>query len=194
MEGFIGWRIKDKKVKEVKYPKFKPRMVELTLPGACLNNPYVDSVCSLGDGLLATKCVGMGKILVFRADFGGLIKDIFKLAILATFVWHMTDNFYMNIGGSVDLGLMACGDDQGRTWIYKLPTNLTGEIPGPPDHEQTVLPVGHLPWPDLGKHAVVSGQTMLDKVAFSPCGQYLVAVTDTNIIAIWRRGMRGASA
>jgi len=185
VEGLIGWRIKEKKVKEVKFPKFKPRMVEFTLPGACLNAPYVDSVCSLGDGLVATKCVGMGKIFVFRADFRGLTKDIYKVEILATFVWHTTNNFYMNIGGSVELGLMACGDDQGRTWVYKLPPSLLQEE-DQDELGQNILPIGHLPWPDLGKYAV-SGQTMLDQVAFSPCGQFLVAVTDTNIVAVWRR-------
>lgn len=186
VKGLVGWRIKDTKVKEVKFPKYNPIMVEFTLPGACVSTPYVDSVCSLGGGLVATKCVGMGKIFLLRTDFKGVTKYRYKVEVLATFVWHTTNNFYMNIGGSAKLGLMACGDDHGRTWIYKLPARVLKEEEDLSGLEQNILPIGHLPWPDLGKYSV-SGQTMLDQVVFSPCGQYLVAVTDTNIVAIWRR-------
>ena len=168
-------------------------MVEFSLPGVSVSTPYVDSVCSLGDGLVATKCVGMGKIFVFRADFVDVTKETSNktmyqdVEVLAVFCWHKTDNFYMNIGGSAKHDLMLCGDDQGRTWVYKLPTWLK-DSDGENSHDvdKKIVPLGHLLWPDLGKHAV-SGQTMLDKVAVSPCGLYLVAVTNTNVVAIWKK-------
>jgi len=193
MKGLVGWNIKERKVKENKFPRHKPTMVEFSLPGVSVSTPYVDSVCSLGDGLVATKCVGMGKIFVFRADFVDVTKETSNktmyqdVEVLAVFCWHKTDNFYMNIGGSVKHDLMLCGDDQGRTWVYKLPTWLKdSDRENSYDLDEKILPLGHLLWPDLGKHAA-SGQTMLDKVAVSPCGLYLVAVTNTNIVAIWKK-------
>jgi len=193
VQGLLGWRIKEKKVKENRFPKHKPSMVEFIIPGVpSYSSPYYDSVCSLGGGLVATKCVGMGKIYVFKAGLRQQYRRSkqYDVEVLASFSWHLTNNFYMNIGGSLELGLMACGDDQGRTWVYKLPASITKEED--PDNivKKTILPVGYLPWPDLGKYAA-TGQTMLDQVAFSPCGQFLVAVTDTNILAIWRRDMCG---
>ena len=37
--------------------------------------PYVDSVCSLGHQLVAVKCVGHAKIIVFRTNFDKLQPD-----------------------------------------------------------------------------------------------------------------------
>jgi len=49
-----------------------------------------------------------------------------------------------------------------------------------------MLPIGRLPWPDINGNP--SKQiTMLDKVTFSPCGNYMVSVTNTNIVAMWKR-------
>ena len=33
----------------------------------------------------------------------------------------------------------------------------------------------------------VEGDTMLDKVAFSPDGNFIVAVTNNNLVAIWKK-------
>ena len=188
MKGLVGWKVMADKVKEDKFPRHKPIMVEFSLPGVSSSTPYVDSVCSLGGGLVAAKCVGLGKISVFRAEFREMTKQTryYKVEVLAQFGWQKTDNFYMNIGGSAQLGMMGCGDDQGSTWVYKLPTWLADEANKDDHEQQNILPIGRLAWPDLGKHSA-KGQTMLDKVAFSPCGQYIVVVTNTNIVAIWRR-------
>jgi len=189
MQGLVGWKINKSKILDETFPKHKPVKVEFNLPGVSSSTPYVDSVCALGSGLLAAKCVGYGKILVFRAEFEGMTDQtkFYEVEVLAEFGWAKTDNFYMNIGGSIKLGMMGCGDDTGSTWVYKLPSWMTAsDSHQPPSLPQKIMPIGRLHWPDLGsKHS--GGQIMLDKLAFSPCGQYLVAVTDTNIVAIWRR-------
>eukprot|EP00092_Neocalanus_flemingeri_P023940 GFUD01025969.1.p1 GENE.GFUD01025969.1~~GFUD01025969.1.p1 ORF type:complete len:405 (+),score=122.90 GFUD01025969.1:71-1285(+) len=187
-QGLVGWKIREDKIKEVQFPKHKPGMVEFNLPGVSTSNPYVDSVCSLGGSLVAVKCVGYGKICVFRAQFKDLTNQTkyYKVEVLAEFGWLKTDNFYMNIGGSSQLGLMGCGDDQGSTWVYKLPAWLAEED-SPESLPQKILPIGRLHWPDLGSKPKNSEDTMLDKIAFSPCGQYLLAVTNTNIVAIWKK-------
>ena len=98
----------------------------------------------------------MGKIFVFRADFVDVTKETSNktmyqdVEVLAVFCWHKTDNFYMNIGGSAKHDLMLCGDDQGRTWVYKLPTWLKdSDRENSYDLDEKILPLGHLLWPDL---------------------------------------------
>jgi len=186
MQGIVGWKISADKIKEKKFLRHKPTAVEFSLPGVATLNAYVDSVCSLGSGLVAAKAVGLGKIYIFRAEFKDNITHC-EVEVLIEFGWQKTYNFYMNIGGSTELGLMGCGDDQGYTWVYKLPTWLTSnQSSSTRALPQRILPIGRLPWPDLGPQH--SGAPMLDKMAFSPCGQYIVAVTNNNIVAIWKMG------
>ena len=69
----------------------------------------------------------------------------YEVEVLIEFGWLKTDNFYMNIGGSTQLGLMGCGDDQGSTWIYKLPAWLTEEeLDQSMSLPQKILPIGKL--------------------------------------------------
>ena len=75
MKGLVGLKIKEKEVKANKFTRHKPTMVEFTLPGVSISTPYCDSVCSLGGGLVAAKCVGMGRICVFRAEFREMTKQ-----------------------------------------------------------------------------------------------------------------------
>ena len=92
------------------------------LPGDGDEPPYVDSVCSLGDGLVAAKCVGYGSIYVFRAeleDKEGKIKRS-VVQVLVEFKWSRTDDFYMNVGSWAELGLLACGEDKCTTGLYLL--------------------------------------------------------------------------
>ena len=90
--------------------------------------PYVDSVCSLGNNLVATKCVSRGRILIIQPPTRDQIDlsqaKSFDVQVLVELAWKKTDNFYMNIGGSIQLGLVACGDDSGRVWVYKLPKSI----------------------------------------------------------------------
>ena len=59
----------------------------------------------------------------------------------------------------------------------------------------TLLPsLGILPWPRLDgegcddeEEQEFSGNVMLDKVAISSTGGYIVAVTDNNLVAIWKK-------
>ena len=82
----------------------------------------MDSVCSLGDQLVAVKCVDLAKIIVFRADFSNITPDQPKVEVenLMEFPWRKTRNFYMNIGGLSALQMLACGDDEGKVWVYKM--------------------------------------------------------------------------
>ena len=92
----------------------------------------MDSVCSLGNNLVATKCVSRGRILILQPPLSDQIdlsdasqkEKCFDVQVLMELAWRKTDNFYMNIGGSIKLGLVACGDDSGHVWVYKLPRSV----------------------------------------------------------------------
>ena len=148
--GLIGWNLPTKVLTGSKTSK--PSMIDFELGPDSEFEKYgqiVDSVCSLGQGLVAVKCVNYGKILVFRADFPTLDDEkrtgnLCRVEVLAEFAWRHTMEHYINIGGSINLGLMACGDDDGTIWLYSLPdflleTNSNSNLPS------KLLPIGRLP-------------------------------------------------
>ena len=114
-------------------------MFKSRVPGFPVNLPYVDSVYSLGDHLVAIKCVGLGRIIVFRADFnhGALRETQVEVKPLLEFAWKKTDQFFMNIGGVSSLGLVACGDNLGGIWVNKIPSCLSAS-----DGPLRVAPLG----------------------------------------------------
>ena len=102
--------------------------------GAKHDPPYVDSVASLGNNLVATKCVSQGRILIFKPPSVDTITlneegdAEVNVEILAQLAWKKTTNFYMNIGGLTSLCLLGCGDDRGNVWMYKLPDWMCKEL------------------------------------------------------------------
>jgi len=165
--------------------------------------PYVDSVCSLGNNLVATKCVSRGRILIIQPPLSDQIDlsdgsqqktKYCDVQVLMELAWRKTDNFYMNIGGSIKLGLVACGDDSGHVWVYKLPRSVC-EADMNDNYVPAVkmAPLGILPWPRLdgdgskSEEEDVSVNVMLDKVAISSSGDFIVAVTNNNLVAIWKK-------
>ena len=105
----------------------------------------MDSVCSLGDQLVAVKCVAHAKIIVFRTNFDNLRSDqtIVKVENLMEFPWRKTEVFYINIGGLSGLQLLACGDDKGVIWLYKMSSWLfSADAKKPEVLPQKVAPLG----------------------------------------------------
>jgi hypothetical protein len=87
-------------------------------------------------------------------------------------------------------GLLACGDDRGALWLYSLKEVLQKKR-----HKTEVQPTAILDWPDvtdlnldrnrklrLGVYDIV-----VDSVAVGCTGRYLVAVTNNNMVCIWKR-------
>ena len=186
-EGLVGWHVELPKVKEIMFPRYRPEKVEFRLPGED-EDPYVDSVCALGEDLVAAKCVGYGRIFVFRAQFNRRYEkdNLCDVEVLLECKWSGTDDFYMNLGSCQKMGLLACGDNVGTTWVYVLPPWIYSADDSRGKKPMKMLPIGRLPWPDINGNP--SKQiTMLDKVTFSPCGNYMVSVTNTNIVAMWKR-------
>ena len=93
----------------------------------------------------------------------------------------------------MNLGLMACGDDDGTIWLYSLPDFLL-ETDSNSNLPSKLLPIGRLPWPHLQLDGEVQeGNVIIDKVVFSPDGNNIVAITNNNIVAFWKKGQAPAS-
>jgi WD40 repeat protein len=202
-EGLLGWRLQEEAPpgRAVAGP-----MIHFELMAASEEyGESVDSVASLGQGLVAAKCVAYGKILVFRAAFPGLEErgrcgNLCRVEVLLELAWRLTTNFYMSATGDVGrwphcaaldrpppgLGMLVCGDDRGTVWLYRLPDWLERGGARPVTLPARLLPVGKLPWPAL-ENEEKRVEIMVDKVVLSPSGRHLVAVTNNNIVAFWER-------
>jgi hypothetical protein len=99
--------------------------------------------------------------------------------------FHLLDICWHSVAG-----LLACGDDRGALWLYSLKEVLQKKR-----HKTEVQPTAILDWPDvtdlnldrnrklrLGVYDIV-----VDSVAVSCTGRYLVAVTNNNMVCIWKR-------
>ena len=84
--------------------------------------PYVDGVCSLGNQLVAVKYVGHAKIIVFRTNSKKLQPDQTTVMVesLLEIPWRPTTEIYMNLGYQSSHQMLACGDDEGVVWLYKM--------------------------------------------------------------------------
>jgi len=199
-DGLLGWKLSEDKVRETSFPKYSPSKVYLHLPGFGEDEegPFVDSITSLGSGLVAAKCVGGGRILVFRTqDLRAAEKSHdCHVQVLAKYRWEKTDEFYLNIGGDLSGGIMGCGDDEGNIWLYRLPSWLRegeGE-PGQPGKGvagdsrvcRKYRALGRLPWPKAIT-ADIRNKIIINKVAFSPGSKYIVAATNKNLVAFWKQ-------
>ena len=147
---------------------------------------------------MAVKCVDHAKIIVFRINFNKLPADkkVVKVENLLEFAWRKTSQFYMNIGGLSSLQLLACGDNKGLIWVYKMsPWVFSDDANKPEVLPQKVAPLGQFfrlkksiflvffsglfPWPQLQaedgsvEDGEVEGKPMINKVAMSPDGEFM---------------------
>ena len=77
-EGLVGWRVETTESRSRSTPR-RAAVVEFELVEEVGEyGETVDSVCSLGRGLVAAKCVNYGKILVFRC----------KVVLVLIMVWR----------------------------------------------------------------------------------------------------------
>uniref|UniRef100_A0A1B6KS80 Leucine-rich repeat and WD repeat-containing protein 1 WD domain-containing protein n=1 Tax=Graphocephala atropunctata TaxID=36148 RepID=A0A1B6KS80_9HEMI len=152
----------------------------------------VDSVEVVGDGVVATKCALHGAIYLWNLT-DTLARQSDSPAVKPTHVlrWSDTDNYFMFIGVQAEAGLLCCGDDKGMLWLYDL------EQLSPPDPQthKAVQPSTLLPWPELTdrytekkrKLSVETYDIVIDKVTLSSDREYIVAVTNNNMVCIWKQ-------
>lgn len=104
--------------------------------------------------------------------------------VLAELQWTNTDVPYLALNTCPGRAYVVCGDDKGRMWTYHV-TNLQKSSfqAGKP-----ILPTEVFEWPvpvrtGLGK---MKGPS-INSVAMDPELRYLVALSDNNMVIIWKR-------
>lgn len=170
----------------------------------------------MGNNLVAAKRINQGKIIVFRPPLEDKVDQRFiEVEVLAELAWRKTENFYMNIGCSAESGMLACGDDKGYIWVYKLPSwmitdneekeeKIISNCPirmAPLGKQSTffswlnqillsTVSEGIVPWPDIeddNANGKATKDIIVDKVTLSSNGKHIVAVTNNNLVAIWKK-------
>ncbi|XP_024122277.1 leucine-rich repeat and WD repeat-containing protein 1 isoform X2 [Oryzias melastigma] len=104
--------------------------------------------------------------------------------ILAELQWAKTKIPYLALNTCPGRGYIVCGDDKGRIWTYHA-ANLQkkGYKPGKP-----ILPTDVLEWPAPTRKGLGSLEgPSINTVAMDPELSYMVALSDKNMVIIWKR-------
>ncbi|XP_047462763.1 leucine-rich repeat and WD repeat-containing protein 1 isoform X2 [Mugil cephalus] len=104
--------------------------------------------------------------------------------VLAELQWASTDIPYLALNTCPGQAYIVCGDDQGRLWTYHV-TNLQKNSfqSGKP-----IPPTEVLAWPNPTRNGLghVEGPS-INSVAMDPELRYLVALSDKNMVIVWKR-------
>uniref|UniRef100_A0A1A8EFC2 Leucine-rich repeats and WD repeat domain containing 1 n=1 Tax=Nothobranchius kadleci TaxID=1051664 RepID=A0A1A8EFC2_NOTKA len=104
--------------------------------------------------------------------------------VLAELQWASTNIPYLALNTCPGRAYIACGDDKGRIWTYHV-TNLpknSFQIGKP------IPPTQVLEWPSPTRKGLgLTEGPSINSVAMDPELRYLVALTDKNMVIVWRR-------
>ncbi|KAF6774729.1 hypothetical protein AHF37_06568, partial [Paragonimus kellicotti] len=155
----------------------------------------------LTDDLVVVKCVEEGEIYVF--DYGQAIqrskrllgsKKLVNVEIRGQLRWQTTEEIYINVTARSGLNAVVCGDNEGTIWLYDLQKQVEEDA-----RRFKLKPVKILEWPECSiggakeedtqmKESITSGfkNPVVNATDISHDGQYLAAVTDNNLVCIWK--------
>ncbi|XP_075052840.1 leucine-rich repeat and WD repeat-containing protein 1 [Mixophyes fleayi] len=150
----------------------------------------IDSLAFLTDDLIASKSALQGSIYIWswkRSYEKQRSKSSKKVeaAILAELKWSETDLPYLTLATSAEGYCVFCGDEAGKVWIYDLEfckTNLQKGVRCSDLQEPTKI----ITWPSPVSRKEKVKESVINTVLVDPALEYLVALTDKNIIAIWK--------
>ncbi|XP_078404528.1 leucine-rich repeat and WD repeat-containing protein 1 isoform X1 [Cetorhinus maximus] len=146
----------------------------------------VDSLAFCNDDLVASKTSMQGSIYLW--SWSQTLKTWNKhntkvnAVILREMEWSNTDEVYIALTACPVENYLICGDEKGDIWMYELDGFNNEEItPG------KASPTQILKWPAIKAQGEIIEGTLINNVTTDPEFKYLVAVTDKNIIVIWKR-------
>ncbi|XP_026860051.2 leucine-rich repeat and WD repeat-containing protein 1 [Electrophorus electricus] len=149
----------------------------------------IDGLSFLTDDVVASKSPTQGSIYLWswsgtRASQRGQQKEV-PAQILAELQWSSTDIPYLSLNTCPSFGYVVCGDEDGRLWTYHISDSVTatfktGKVPA--------TEVLKWPCPIRAQGGQVEG-TSINSVAMDPELHYLVALSDKNMVVIWKRAM-----
>nr|XP_033778751.1 leucine-rich repeat and WD repeat-containing protein 1 [Geotrypetes seraphini] len=104
-------------------------------------------------------------------------------AIITELQWSDTELPYLTLSTCPEQQHIFCGDEKGNVWVYDF-NHYTQKNPF---SKEKVAPSQILNWPSL----TIKGQKqvngiIINNVTVDPAFKYMVALTDQNIVAIWK--------
>ncbi|THD24785.1 Leucine-rich repeat and WD repeat-containing protein 1 [Fasciola hepatica] len=196
-DGVFSWTLPD--FRKEKLNEERTADLELKIPTRC--EPCFDGLAKLTEQLIVVKCVEEGEIYVF--DFAQVLQRAKRLTsgkkhvtveLRGQLRWQTTDEIYINVTARPGLNAVVCGDNEGTIWLYDLQKQVTED-----SRRFKSKPVKILEWPECSvggtkdedsqlKENITSGfkNPVVNTTDISHDGQYLVAVTDNNLVCIWK--------
>ncbi|KAJ1519537.1 hypothetical protein ONE63_004817 [Megalurothrips usitatus] len=185
--GVVAWALHLKELNDCK-SKIKMWRFNFPLKPGVDDRDYqlVDSVEPIQNGkIIASKCALHGNIYLWDLeeaieDCMGNSSTVRPAHILN---YSNTDNYFMSMGSSLLSGLLACGDDLGNIWLYDLKEVFSQSHER---QEQSAV----IPWPvveEIGHGVVPKKEIVINKVVVDYKGNYIVAVTHTNLVCVWKK-------
>jgi len=140
----------------------------------------VDSVSCISNCIVATKRIEEGQCQLWYSTSEFMQNDVVISHILP---WRVTDTPFLKFNFISDGSVLLAGDDEGFVWAYDL-SKVHGQLPNPDERDRKgPLELRHAwclrcsnPLAKLFNH-VSAGHQM----------KFIVAVSDTNVVAIWRK-------
>ncbi|XP_072550096.1 leucine-rich repeat and WD repeat-containing protein 1 [Salminus brasiliensis] len=157
------------------------------------NSDYrtIDGLSFLTDDIVASKSHMQGSIYLWswsgtRALRQGKKKEV-PAVILAELQWSSTDIPYLSLNTCPGFGYVVCGDENGRLWTY----HITDLVRANFKSGKAVPSTEVLEWPSPVRPGVgpVKGPS-INSVTMDPDLHYLVALSDKNMVVIWKRGQK----
>ncbi|KAM4699101.1 leucine-rich repeat and WD repeat-containing protein 1 [Discoglossus pictus] len=155
------------------------------------NSDYriIDGLAFLNKDIVASKSSMQGSIYLWswEKSFKSQKSKSNKrdAAILAELKWSNTELPYLTLSTALEQDCVFCGDEAGNVWIYDL-ESCKAELMKGISCSGLKEPTKILKWPSIdSKNENLDGM-LINMVAVDPTLQYLVALTDKNIIAIWK--------
>ncbi|XP_060769425.1 leucine-rich repeat and WD repeat-containing protein 1 isoform X2 [Neoarius graeffei] len=152
------------------------------------NYRTIDGLSFLTEDIVASKSHMQGSIYLWswsgtRALRQGRKKEV-PAVILAELQWSNTDILYLSLNTCPGFGYVVCGDEKGRLWTYHI-TDLTKANF---KSGKAVPATEVLEWPSPVRSGAgpIDGPS-INSVAMDPELHYLVALTDKNMVVVWKR-------
>ncbi|XP_013875107.1 leucine-rich repeat and WD repeat-containing protein 1 isoform X3 [Austrofundulus limnaeus] len=149
----------------------------------------IDGLSFLTDDIVASKSHMHGFIYLWswsrtrsqRPDKrGGAVCAV----VLAELQWANTEIPYLALNTCPDRAYVVCGDNEGRIWTHHVPNIQTTSC----QKEKPIPPTEVLEWPSPMRKGLgqMEGPS-INSVAMDSELLYLVALSDKNLVIIWRR-------
>ncbi|XP_006859889.1 PREDICTED: leucine-rich repeat and WD repeat-containing protein 1 [Chrysochloris asiatica] len=162
--------------------------VEFTFyEGLEVSGRRVDGLAFVNEDVVASKGSGQGTICLWswsQTWAGRGSQATVAVVVLAQLQWSSTELAYFSLSTCPGEGLVLCGDEEGSVWIYNVQHLLKQQCPLPAGPQ---APTQILKWPQPRALGQKVTKTMVNTVVANPTFTYLTALTDSNIVAIWRR-------